>query len=182
MKILAISGSLRAASSNSLLIEALPALSPAGTEIVVYRGLGSLPHFNPDLDGDTLPEQAGALRRLVGETDALIICSPEYARGVAGAMKNALDWLVPSIEFPGTPVALINVAPHAHHAVDQMRGTLEMMQAQIVEDASIAISIHGRRQVSEIVGDAELARALRAALVALTLAAAEKKEAATHDD
>jgi NAD(P)H-dependent FMN reductase len=174
MKVLAISGSLRSASSNSLLVEALPALCQHDTEIVVYRGLGSLPHFNSDLDGDALPGQALELRQLVGATDALVISSPEYAHGVAGAMKNALDWLVSSLEFPRTPVALINTAPRAHHAIEHMRETLRTMQAQIVEDASITISLHGLQQVPDIVNDPELAVAIRAALAALTAAAKAK--------
>jgi chromate reductase, NAD(P)H dehydrogenase (quinone) len=138
------------------------------------------PHFNPDLDGEKLPEQALELRQLIGSTDALIICSPEYAHGVAGVMKNALDWLVPSLEFPGTAVALINTSPRAHRAIAHMRETLQTMQAEIVEDASITIPLHGRQHVSDIINDSGLASALRAALMALTTAAAAKMKAAAE--
>jgi chromate reductase len=100
MRILAISGSLRAASSNTAVLQAAAFLAPAGVEIVLYTGLGDLPHFNPDLDTDDPPEVVRALRHEIGQCDGLLICSPEYAHGVAGAMKNALDWLVSSVEFP----------------------------------------------------------------------------------
>ena len=114
MKILTVSGSLRAASSNTAVLDALPLLAPPGFEITRYLGLGELPHFNPDLDdGSTVPDPVAAFRRAVGEADGLILSSPEYAHGIAGSFKNGLDWLVGSLEFPGKPVALINAAPRA---------------------------------------------------------------------
>lgn len=171
MRILAISGSLRAASSNSRLIAALTRLAPPGVDVVVYGGLNDLPNFNPDLDAAGPPEPVLALRRLVGETAGLVICSPEYAHGVAGAMKNALDWLVPSLEFPETPVALINAAPHAIHAQAHIRETLSMMNARFVEDACIAVPLQGRPLTpDEIAADPELGAALRRALTAFAQA------------
>ncbi len=147
MKILAISGSLRAASANSRVVGALPLLAVPGVEVSIYGGLGGLPLFNPDLE-DSLPAPVAELRRAVGAADALVICSPEYAHGVAGAMKNALDWLVPSVEFPGVRAAIINASPHAHHAVAHLRGTLQVMSAQLVEDACVLIPMPGRTEDS----------------------------------
>ena len=164
MKLLAISGSLRAASTNTVLVEALPALAPAGVEIVVWRGLGALPHFNSDLHGDAIPV-VRELRRLIGETDGLILCSPEYAHGVAGVMKNGLDWLVPSLEFPETPVTLLNASPNAHFAQAHIRETLSVMQARIVEAACVSLPLQGRKlTVEDIVADESLAGAVRVAL------------------
>jgi Predicted flavoprotein len=102
MRILAISGSLRAKSSSTSLVEAARLLAPPGVTVTVYDGLGSLPHFNPDLDaeGSVPPAEVGQLRTQIGEADALIISTPEYAHGVPGSLKNALDWLVSSFEFP----------------------------------------------------------------------------------
>jgi chromate reductase, NAD(P)H dehydrogenase (quinone) len=178
MKFLAISGSLRSASSNTLLVEALHSLCPVGVEIVVYRHLGALPHFNPDLDGEALPEPVRVLRRCIGATDGLIICSPEYAHGVAGVMKNALDWLVPSLEFPGTAVALINASPRARYAIAHMRETLVTMQARIVEQASITIPLQGRQLLaSDIIEDPALAGPIRTALVAFAEAVGAMRSA-----
>jgi NAD(P)H-dependent FMN reductase len=172
MKLLAISGSLRAASTNTVLVEALPALAPAGVQILVWRGLGQLPHFNPDLDGDAI-STVRELRRLIGETDGLILCSPEYAHGVAGVMKNGLDWLVPSLEFPDTPVAPLNASPGAHHAQAHIRETLSVMQARIVEPASIAVPLQGRKLMSEdIVADTDLSAVVHVALKAFAEAIA----------
>lgn len=170
MRILAISGSLRAASANTRLVEALPRVAEPGVEVVVYRRLGDLPLFNPDLE-DILPEPVADLRRAVGAADALVICSPEYAHGVAGAMKNALDWLVPSLEFPGIRAAIINAAPHAHHAVAQLRGTLQVMSAQLVDDACVDVPMPGRLEApAAIAAVADLAEPLRAALRRLAAA------------
>ena len=176
MRILAISGSLRAASSNTRLIVALRLLAPPGIEIVIYDGLGGLPHFNPDLDGDLLPGPAD-LRRLVGLCDGLVICSPEYAHGVAGAMKNALDWLVPSLEFPETPVALINASPHAVHADAHMRETLILMNARLIEAASLTIPLQGQPLTpDQIAAHPELGPRIAETLAAFTQAIAEIRE------
>src|SRR5690349_8235590 len=100
MKILAISGSLRTGSSNTAVLRAAARLVPVGVEIVLYDGIARLPFFNPDLDGDEVPAPVAEMRTLIGSVDGLLISSPEYARGVAGVTKNALDWLVGSHEFP----------------------------------------------------------------------------------
>ncbi len=110
MLVLTISGSLRRGGSSTALLDAAALLAPAGMTIEPYRGLASLPAFNPDLDtGEAalLPSEVAELHQAVGRADALIISSPEYAHGVPGSLKNALDWLVGSLEFPGKPVALL---------------------------------------------------------------------------
>lgn len=170
MRILAICGSLRAASSNRAALEAAIALAPAGVEIGLYEGLAELPHFNPDQDDDP-PPKARALREAVGACDGLLVSSPEYAHGVVGSFKNALDWLVGSLEFPDKPVALINTSPRAGIAQAQMRETLQTMSARIVEAASIDLPLMGRGlDGAGVVADPGLSAALRRALEAFVLA------------
>ncbi|HEY6841914.1 MAG TPA: NADPH-dependent FMN reductase, partial [Chthoniobacterales bacterium] len=106
MRILAISGSLRSISSNTTVLRAAQLLARPGVEVILYEGLGALPHFNPDLDGDEPPQLVLELRSAVGLASGLLISSPEYAHGVPGSLKNALDWLVASVEFPNKAVAL----------------------------------------------------------------------------
>ena len=93
MRFLAISGSLRLASSNTALLRAAALVAPEGVEIILYRGLGDLPHFNPDLEAAE-PPSVTEFREQVRISDGLLISSPEYAHGVPGVLKNALDWLV----------------------------------------------------------------------------------------
>ena len=179
MKILAISGSLRAVSSNTAVLRAAARLAPDGVEIMLFEGLTSLPFFNPDLDGDTVPDAVAAFRGLVGEADGILISSPEYARGVAGVLKNGLDWLVASSEFPSKPVALINTSPRATHALAALTLTLETMSAQLVRDACVTLPLLGTASdEAAIVADDALAAPLREA-VALFAAAIRSSSTAS---
>ena len=165
MRILAISGSLRANSSNTAALIAAARLAPPGVDVVLYDGLTTLPFFNPDLDTEAPPAAVRSFRQAVGAADDLLVSSPEYARGVAGVMKNALDWLVGSFEFPGKPVALINASPRSVHADAQMRTTLVTMSARLIEAASITLPLLGRGLDADgIVADADLSTTLAAAL------------------
>lgn len=167
MQILALSGSLRAASLNSALLRAVARLAPAGIEVNVCSLLGGLPLFNPDLEA-TDPAPVAAFRRQVIAADALLIASPEYAHGVSGVMKNALDWMVSSEAFVYKPVALLNASPRASHALAALRETLTVMSAQIVDAASISVPLLGARLDEDgIVQHAQIACDLQAALRAL---------------
>jgi chromate reductase, NAD(P)H dehydrogenase (quinone) len=178
MKILAISGSLRAGSSNTAVLRAAARLAPPGIDIALYDGIAGLPFFNRDLDGDRLPGAVAAFRALVGEADGLLISSPEYARGVAGVLKNALDWLVASFEFPDKPVALINTSPRATHALAALTLTLETMSAKLVGDACITLPLLGTaNDETSIVADAELAEPLRTAITQFAAAIESLQEA-----
>jgi chromate reductase, NAD(P)H dehydrogenase (quinone) len=165
MKILAISGSLRATSLNTAVLHAASRLAPADIKIEVFEGIGNLPFFNSDLEGDRLPQEIAEFRAVIGAADGLLISSPEYARGVAGVMKNALDWLVGSFEFPNKPVALINTSPRATHALASLTITLETMSARLVKDASITLPLLGTvNDAASITANAEFAAPLRGAL------------------
>ena len=165
MKILAISGSLRTGSNNTAVLRAAARLAPAGVDIALFDGIAGLPFFNPDFEGDRIPGPVAAFRALVGEADGILISSPEYARGVAGVLKNALDWLVASFEFPNKPVALINTSPRATHALAALTLTLETMSAQLVRDASITLPLLGTAtDETSIVANNELAEPLRQAI------------------
>jgi chromate reductase len=165
MRILAISGSLRTESSNTAVLVAAGRLAPPDWEVVLYDGLANLPHFNPDMDTDHPPAQVQALREQIGSCQGLLLCSPEYARGVAGTLKNALDWLVSSLEFPDKPVALINASQRATSADAHLRLTLTTMSARLVEAASITLPLLGRDLDADgIISDDILSERLRAAL------------------
>ena len=72
------------------------------------------------------------------ESDGLIIASPEYAHGISGPMKNALDWLVSGVEFPYKPILLINTSPRAFHAQEALR---EVLSGNIIEEAGVCIPL-----------------------------------------
>ena len=170
MRILAISGSLRRVSSNTALLRAAAALAPEGMEIVLYSGLGDLPHFNPDLE-DAEPCQVTDLRVQVRLADGLLICSPEYAHGVPGVLKNALDWLVGGEEFVGKPVALLNASPRSTRALESLTETVTVMSARLVSEASITVPLLGKNlDAAAIAAQPEMASALRTALAAFARA------------
>jgi chromate reductase, NAD(P)H dehydrogenase (quinone) len=163
MRILAISGSLRDQSTNSRLLRAaqLIALDDTTIDLTIdlYGELGALPHFNPDLDEDDPPAIVGRLRDAIGSADALMICSPEYAHGVPGTLKNALDWLVASRQMPGKIVALVNASARSTHAHAQLAETLRTMATNVL---SFTIALDGRRiDEHAMAADAEIATALR---------------------
>jgi len=165
-QLLAISGSLRRGSTNTALLLAAAQLAPAHVTVQLYDELAALPHFNPDLLGDE-PASVTRLRRRIAQADGLLISSPEYARGVAGALKNALDWLVSGSEFVAKPVAILNASPRAHHADDALRLTVTTMSGRLIESASISFELLGRNlDAAAIVADAALSAALRRALQA----------------
>ena len=171
-RVLAISGSLRTASSNSALVQALTTLAAEMAYVSVYRGLGELPPFNPDDDGDKPPLPVQEFRAALQTCDAVVISSPEYAHGVPGVLKNALDWIVGSGELIDKPVALINGSLHATHAHASLKETLTVMSARVVRQASITVSLAGgKRDAGAIIADSELSAALQSAMAALTLAA-----------
>jgi chromate reductase, NAD(P)H dehydrogenase (quinone) len=171
MQFLAISGSLRARSSNAELLLALAAL---GAPVALYGGLGSLPHFNPDLDAEGMapPAPVHDLRVQIDRADGVWISSPEYAHGVPGALKNALDWLVSSPAMLHKPVALLNASPRATLAQASLAETLRTMSVELVEAACIALPLHGTQlDAAAIAADARFAVPLRAAVAAMSAAA-----------
>src|SRR5690349_58427 len=139
MHLLALSGSLRAASLNTMALRALRTLAPEGTEVQLYESIGALPHFNHDVETSALPEIVAALRRQVAAADGLVIACPEYAHGIPGSFKNALDWLVGMPDFPEKPVMLVNTSPRSVHAQAQLREVLATMSARLVPEAEVAV-------------------------------------------
>jgi NAD(P)H-dependent FMN reductase len=107
ISILAISGSLRANSSNNAVIVTAATLVAGEVDFIIYEGLGSLPHFN---GRENPAPEVIEFRKLLSEADGVFICSPEYAFGVPGSLKNALDWTVSTGDLVNKPVALITAA------------------------------------------------------------------------
>jgi len=136
INILAISGSLRADSANDAVIKTAATLVAGEVDMFIYEGLGSLPHF--DGSEHAAPEVAG-FRQLLAAADGVLICSPEYAFGVPGTLKNALDWTVSTGEFVNKPVALITAATGGDKAHESLLLTLSALSARVVEDATLLI-------------------------------------------
>lgn len=167
MKILAISGSLRKASMNTALLRAVVRIAPADMQVMLYHRLGELPLFNPDIETPE-PVPVARLREHILDSDALLIASPEYAHGVTGVIKNALDWMVGNESFVNRPVALLNASPRARHAQAALRETITTMSARIIDAACISVPLLGSGLNEDaIVQHPQINPALLAALIAL---------------
>lgn len=136
--VFAICGSTRAASANLHLINAIALLTADKLEFDVYNGIAALPHYNPDLDHNNPPEAVLYFRQKLRAADGVLICTPEYAMGLPGSLKNALDWTVSSMEFSGKPVLAITAATSGEKAHQSLLGTLNIIEAKTA-DTSLLI-------------------------------------------
>jgi NAD(P)H-dependent FMN reductase len=118
-------------------------VAPVDVQVSVFPGLAGVPAFNPDLDTDDAPDAVVDLRAALHACDAILISSPEYAHGVSGVLKNALDWVVGSGELIDKPIALVNASSRATHAHASLLETLTTMSGRVIPEASITIPLDG---------------------------------------
>jgi chromate reductase, NAD(P)H dehydrogenase (quinone) len=170
INILAISGSLRQSSSNTTLLQAAIELAPNNTAIKLYGGLNDLPHFNPDLENTNIFAVTD-LQTQIKWADGLLISTPEYAHGIPGVLKNALDWLVSSEDFMGKPIAIFNASPRATYAQASLIEILTTMAGRVIPEASITVPLMGKKlDVAGIIADTELSGELKKAIKAFSYA------------
>lgn len=185
IRVLAVSGSLRARSSNTEVLRALTLLAPPHVTVMQFVGLAALPAFNPDLDEEGMapPAPVADLRNQLASADALVICSPEYAHGVPGSLKNALDWLVSVPDMVAKPVALINASPRSTYAQASLAETLRTMSTHLVADTPWLVRLPERGMTSvAIAADPALAAPLQDCLTALAVAVAARPGRAAPAD
>ncbi len=162
VNVLTISGSVRLASSNARALDAIALLAPAGWTVRRGPSVDALPFFNPDVEARALQDSARAWRASIAACDALVISTPEYAHGLPGALKNALDWLVGGIEIIRKPIALVNATPPADYAQAQLRETLRVMGGDVIDEACIELPMRGTPMSAEDVArDAAMAEAIQ---------------------
>ena len=165
MNFLGLSGSLRAASTNSALIDAMRGCAPDGCTLSIYDGLGRLPIFNPDSE-----QRPGAevlrLTAMVVEADGLIIASPEYAHGVPGGLKNALDWLVSGEAAIGKPVMLVHASRRSQISRAALREILKTMSFDVLGGEEVEVALLGKEpaDIAAVLSEAETRRLLQTAL------------------
>jgi NAD(P)H-dependent FMN reductase len=140
VRILAVSGSLQAGSANTALLRVARERAAAGVEVLLFERLADTPPFSPDID--PAPAAVDEWRGLVSSSDALLIATPEYAHGLPGALKNALDWLVGSGDLYGKRVAILSAEPHAARAVHaraDLGRTLRAQGADVLSSETVAV-------------------------------------------
>ena len=171
MRVLALSGSLRAQSLNTQVVREAARLAPPGLVFTFWERLDDLPHFSPERGTEPLPPSVVELRGLLHEADALLICTPEYVHTMPAVLKNLLEWVVSSVDCVGKLAAAWSVSPamdggaRAHASLVH---TLEVMSARVVHGASLCLTLaHSGPDANGPLLDAEQEDSLRTALAAL---------------
>lgn len=109
-QILAISGSLRRSSANRAALRAAAAAAPDGIAVTLDSSVRALPHFDPDMESEA-PEAVIRFRAACESASGILLAVPEYAFGIPGSFKNALDWTVGASSLSRKPVTVLSVAP-----------------------------------------------------------------------
>lgn len=144
MRVLAVSGSLRAGSTNTAVLDTAAAVAPRRVVVVRYDAVALLPHFDPDDDRPPLPSAVADLREQIRVADALLVSTPEYAGALPGSFKNLLDWTIGGGEMDRKPVGWVNVsgAPTAAAGVyASLAVVLRYASTDIVDDACVALPV-----------------------------------------
>jgi chromate reductase len=152
VRILAISGSTRNASTNTALLRTAQTITLAGLEVVLFERLADLPHFSPDDDPKDeaaagrrpLHPAVAALRSEIAASHAVLLSTPEYAGALPGSFKNLLDWTVGGTEMYRKPVAWVNVSSSPTGAADahaSLAKVLGYLHAEVVAAACARIPV-----------------------------------------
>jgi chromate reductase len=185
MKVLGVSGSLRADSHNTLLLRGAAELMPAGVDLELWHGLRDVPPYDEDSDVDPAPPAVAALRAALAGADAVLFATPEYNSSIPGQLKNALDWASRPIAtnvLRNVPVAVVGASTGAFGAVwaqAELRKVLGAMGARVVEgevavghadqkltDAGALVDMGMREQLGEVLVELVVAVRMRSAAVA----------------
>lgn len=165
MNILGISGSLRAGSTNAQVLLAVGRLLPDSAQMTLFGGLDDLPHFSPERDTKAVPDSVRALREAIEHSQAVIICTPEYAFGIPGVLKNALDWCVSTMLFDQKPLAAISASPGymgGERAMASLLPTLTALNTHIPDGCSLVLSsIRNKMNASGEIVDSATEQALQ---------------------
>ena len=153
--ILAICGSTRQNSINLELLHIISDLFRDQISIKIFTQIADLPHFNPDLDTENPPPNVTEFRDLLRNSDAILICTPEYAMGVPGTLKNALDWAVSSMEFSYKPTGLITASTSGEKGHSALLEILKVIEADMDEHTQLLISVPRTKIKEGLITDAK---------------------------
>ena len=157
MKILAISGSARKASTNTALLRAMGKLAPVGVELLIIHDLNALPIFSPDTEGEQTPNIVCEFLEAVSVADGIIISSPEYVRAIPGGLKNAIDWMVSRFEIVGKPIALVHASHRGDDMLASLRRVLSTVSTNFLENLFFRIPLIGKspQEIVELLSQSE---------------------------
>lgn len=169
-RILCISGSVRRASTNSALLEAI-AETCTGLAQFTFARIDDLPIFSPDLEGERTPAVVAHFARSVADADGLLFAVPEYAHGIPGGLKNALDWLVSRAEVPDKPMMMVHASNRGAHTKAALAEVLRTMSGRLVSEDDMTLDLMGKsaEDLQAILTSEATRRAMRRAIQAFVI-------------
>ncbi len=148
IKVLALVGSLRAASINRQLAEVAAEAAPDGVSVTLFDGLGDLPFYNEDIDNEDAPASVVALRKAAAGADAALVVTPEYNGSIPGVLKNAIDWLsrpYGDSALKDKPLAVVGAALGRYGGVwahDETRKSFGIAGPRVVESLKLSVPVN----------------------------------------
>jgi NAD(P)H-dependent FMN reductase len=136
---------MRIASTNTALLQAI-ATYCADLARFAFARIDDLPIFNADLEGDRTPAVVEQFARSVADADGLLFAVPEYAHGMPGGLKNALDWLVSRSEFPDKPMMMVHASTRGSHARASLAEVLRTMSGRLVSEDGLSLHLMGKSE------------------------------------
>lgn len=125
----------------------------------IYNEIETIPHFNPDIEIE--PENVIDFKNKLKNADGVIICSPEYAMGIPGTLKNAIDWTVQSMEFSHKNVAIITASSLGEMAHNSLINVMKILEANTDENIQLLISSVKTKVSKEKILDLDTEKALQ---------------------
>jgi chromate reductase len=182
MRILAVSGSLRAGSFNTSLLRTADEAAPDGVELELWEGIGELPLYDEDLEGHDVPESVRRLREDWAAADAILFATPEYNGSVPGGLKNAVDWASrPPLEgvLRNKPVAVVGASTGRFGALwaqQDLKRILGIAGARVIGTEIPVARAHERFDAQGRLLDGEIFEQLRLHLTTLASEAVSAPE------
>lgn len=134
-KILAISGSTRSHSGNGIILRSIATQFSNEVAIDLFEAIDTLPHFNPELEGELLPATVADFYQRIEQADAILICTPEYVFSMPGVLKNALEWTVATTLLSHKPMAFIVASSSGAKTMESLDLVLETLRQEPIHDS-----------------------------------------------
>ena len=137
-KVVAICGSTRKNSTNEMILRAIAATYNGIFDVTIFNTIDTLPHFNPDLE-NTKPQVVLEFLKMLEDSDGVLFCTPEYVFSLPGALKNAIEWTIPTTVLLNKPVAIIVASGLGEKAFESLVLIMNTVGAKIGPQATLLI-------------------------------------------
>ena len=137
--ILAIIGSASTNSSNQKLVEHIKKLTIDHFKLTIYNRLKEIPHFDPELSNENLPENVLSFITAINHADGVLICTPEYIFSIPSGLKNAIEWCVSTTIFTNKPIALITASAQGEKGHEELQMIMRTLMSNFTDETTLLI-------------------------------------------